>query len=82
MMETGTFLQENVQENIKKNYIPLKYETSKDSEQFLRFWVRATPTYIILDSKGNEIHRMIGFYKPDDFIKELELARSKVSKSV
>ena len=71
-----------MKEIFKKNYIPLEYETSKDSEQFLRFWVRATPTYIILDSKGNEIHRMIGFYKPDDFIKELELARSKVSKSV
>lgn len=77
MMETGTFLKENVQEHIKKYFIPLKYESGRDSEQFLRFDVKATPTFIILDSKGNEIHRIIGFYSADDFIKQLELARVK-----
>ncbi len=75
MMETGTFLKEKVQEHIKKYFIPLKYESGRDSEQFLRFNVKATPAYVILDSKGNELHRMIGFHNADDFIKQLEVPR-------
>ncbi len=82
MLETGTFPNENVQENIRKNYVPVRYEMGRDSEQFMRFAVMATPTCLILDSKGNEIYRMKGFYRPDEFIKELELARSKDSQSI
>jgi thioredoxin-related protein len=77
MMETGTFLKENVQDHIKKYFVPVQYESGKDSEQFLRFAVMATPTYIFLDSKGDEIYRTIGFYSADDFIKQLEYALSK-----
>ncbi len=75
MMETGTFLKGNVQDFVKKYFVPLKYESSRDSEQFLRFGVRLTPTYVVLDSEGNEIHRAIGFFSPDDFIGQLEIAR-------
>ncbi len=81
MMETGTFLKEKVQEHIKKYFIPLKYESGRDSEQFLRFNVKATPAYVILDSKGNELHRIIGFHSADDFIKQLEIADSKAPKN-
>jgi len=75
MMETGTFLKEDVQEYIKNGFIPLRYESGKDAEQFLRFNIRGTPTYLVLDSMGNEIHRISGFYSPDDFIRQLEVAR-------
>ncbi len=81
MMETGTFLKESVMENINKKFVALKYESGKDSEQFLRFGIKATPTYVILDSKGNEIHRMTGFHNADDFIKQLEIAGSKASQN-
>ena len=76
-METGTFLQGNVQEYINRFFSPLKYESGKDAEQFLRFSIKGTPTYIILDSNGDEISRVTGFNKGDDFIRELDTARSK-----
>ncbi len=78
MMETGTFLREDVQDYIRKYYIPLKFESGVDAEQFLRFGVKATPAYFVLDSKGNEIHGAIGFFNPDDFIRQLEIARANV----
>lgn len=79
MMETGTFLKEDVQRHIKKYFIPLKYESGRDAEQFQRFAVKATPTFIVLDSQGNEVYRTIGFYSPDDFIGQLEIAHSKLN---
>jgi thioredoxin-related protein len=81
MMETGTFLKENVQEHINRDFIAVKYESGKDSEQFLRFNVKGTPTFVFLDSKGNEIHRINGYYRSDDFIKELETARMNASQN-
>ena len=76
-METGTFLQEKVIEYVSQNFIPLKYESGRDSEQFMRFNVRGTPTFLVLDSDGNETHRILGFYSQDEFIGQLEAESSK-----
>ncbi|UCH45441.1 MAG: hypothetical protein JSV11_01690 [Nitrospiraceae bacterium] len=74
-METGTFLQENVKKYIGNYFVPLKYESGRDAEQFLRFSIRGTPTYVVLDAGGNEIYRLIGYNHADDFIRELDSAR-------
>ncbi|GBE05111.1 MAG TPA: hypothetical protein ENG95_03245 [Nitrospirae bacterium] len=76
MMETGTFLNEKVQDYIKQHFIPLKYGSGSDAGQFLRLNVKATPMYIILDPGGNELHRVPGFFRPDAFIAQLETART------
>jgi thiol:disulfide interchange protein len=75
-METGTFLQENVQEYLGKYFVPLRYDSGRDGEQFMRFSIRGTPTYIVLDAGGNEIDRLIGYSEADDFISRLDGARS------
>ncbi len=74
-METGTFPKDKVSNQIKKYFIPLRYESSRDSEQFRRFDVRVVPVYIVLDPKGDEIYRAAGFFNEDDFIGQLEIAR-------
>ena len=74
MMETGTFLKENVRSHIEKYFIPVKYDSGMDLEPFHRFNVNATPTYVIFDSKGKEIKRLLGFYSPDELIEQFESA--------
>jgi thioredoxin-related protein len=74
MMETVTFPAEAVKGMIDRYFIPLKYESGSDAEQFLRFGIRATPTVIFLDSEGNEIHRHVGFLGAETFLKEMEKA--------
>ena len=74
-METGTFLNDDVRDHVNKYFVSIKYESGKDAEQFPRFNVRATPTYIFLDPKGDEVHRLVGFYSADEFIGELEGVR-------
>ena len=79
-METGTFLNDAVQDHIRENFIPVKYESGKDAEQFTRFSITATPTFIILDARGDEVHRMIGYYSPENLIGHLISARQIANK--
>jgi thioredoxin-related protein len=78
-METGTFQTASVEEVVNTYFVPLKYESGKSAEQFMRFSVKATPTYVVLDADGNEIYRTIGYYEADDFISQLKIARAKVA---
>jgi thioredoxin-related protein len=76
-METGTFLQESVRENIGKYFVPIKYESGRDAEQFYRFAITQTPTYVILNPGGDEVFRMTGYYGADEFIGKMGEARAK-----
>jgi thioredoxin-related protein len=71
-METGAFLKDEVIEYINSNYIAMKYESGKDGEQFMRFNVRGTPTFLVLDAEGNEQHRMVGFMGHEELLKQLQ----------
>ena len=77
-METGTFSNSDLQEYIEKYFIPVKYTSGIDSEQFLRYGVSATPVFIVLDADGNEIYRKIGYFEPGILIEQLEKARKKL----
>lgn len=78
-MKTCTLITQSVQDYIKINFVPIKYESGADSEQFMRFCVTAKPAVIVLDSEGNEIFRKIGYFEPDVFIEKLEMARKKAA---
>ncbi|MBF0558308.1 MAG: thioredoxin fold domain-containing protein [Nitrospirae bacterium] len=78
-MKKCTLITESVQEYITKYFIPLKYESGIDSEQFMRFGVTAKPAVLVLDAEGNEIFRKIGYFDPEKFIEKLEKARKKAA---
>ena len=71
-METVTFLKENVQDYINNNFVAIKYNSGPDAEQFRRFDVRMTPSYVVLDAEGNEIGRVIGYQNADEFIDQVK----------
>ena len=71
-METITFLKENVQEYINDNFVGLKYHSGPDAEQFRRFDVRMTPTYVVLDAEGTELGRLLGYQAADEFIDQIK----------
>ncbi len=78
-MKKCTLITESVKEYIKKYFVPLKYESGRDADQFLRFGVSAKPAFLVLDSEGNEVFRKIGYFDPDLFIGKLEKARKKAA---
>lgn len=79
-METGTFPNQDVQKYLREYFIPLKYESGRDADQFSRFGVFAMPSFFILDANGDQVYRMVGYYSPDDFITQLISALQIVSK--
>lgn len=81
-METGTFPNRDFQEYIEKYFVPVKYTSGIDSEQFFSYGVAATPEFIVLDAEGNEIYRKIGYFAPDLLIEQLEKARKKAVRKV
>jgi len=78
-MNKCTLITESVREYITRYFVPVKYESGIDSEQFMRFGITAKPAIIVLDSSGNEIFRKIGYFEPDVFIDKLEKARKKAA---
>jgi thioredoxin-related protein len=81
-LKSLTLSTEDVREYINKYFVPLKYESGMDAEQFQRFSITAMPTIIVLDSDGNELFRKIGYFEPGIFIANLEQARGKGSPAV
>jgi len=67
-METGTFPNETVQKYIMEYFIPVKYESGKDAEQFARYSVFSIPSFFILDADGDVVYRMVGYFSPEDFV--------------
>ena len=71
MMDSITFQNAAVKALIDKSFVPLKFESGRDAEQFLRFQVKGTPTTIVLSSGGDETGRITGYQPPDELIKVL-----------
>ena len=78
-METGTFPNEELQDYIAKHFVPVKYVSGPDAEQFYRFNVHIEPTFLVLDAEGNEVYKKIGFFEADLLINQLEKARKKAA---
>jgi thioredoxin-related protein len=76
-IKSCTLISECVQDYVSKYFIPIKYESGADSDQFMRFCVTAKPAIIVFDAEGTEIFRKIGYFEPELFIKKLEMAIKK-----
>lgn len=79
-METGTFPNVDVQAHIKRNFIPVKFESGKDAAQFTKFSIFITPAFFVLDAKGDVLYRMVGYFNPEDFTGHLTTARQIIGK--
>jgi thiol:disulfide interchange protein len=76
-METGTFPEQQVIDYIQRFFVPVKFSSGTDADQFARFAVAAVPSFIVLTSEGDEVNREIGFLEAGPFIEVLEKARQR-----
>ena len=58
-IKSCTLITECVQDYVNKYFIPIKYESGADSDQFMWFAVTARPAIVVLDAEGTEIFRKI-----------------------
>jgi thioredoxin-related protein len=78
-MKSCTLISERVQDYVNRYFIPIRYESGADSDQFMRFSVTGRPAILVLDAEGTEIFRKIGYFEPELFIKKLEMAIKKAA---
>ena len=69
-----------VMEFVMDNFTPVRVHVKRNADEYKRLSAKYnaqwTPTILILDSDGNERHRIEGFLPADDFLAQLEIGAS------
>lgn len=75
-MSNTVFPMESVGEYFNKNFVNIKIDMEKGEgiEIAKKYNIRAYPTFLILDAKGNEINRILGSADADVFIEKVKKA--------
>jgi len=75
-MGAVTYPNEKVVKFVDYNFVPVQIETS-DTALMEQFKVSCTPTIIVLDPDGNEVHRVVGFLAPEEFLPTFMVGKGK-----
>jgi thioredoxin-related protein len=72
-MDKNVFINKNIQDLLKQKFVLVNViTTEKEGKEIsLKYKVSSNPAYIILDIKGNLLHKFVGIYSQVDFINEL-----------
>lgn len=73
-MSSKVFTQDKVADFFNANFINTKFDMEKDEgiELAKKYDVRAYPTFLILDTAGNVMHRIVGGGEADEFIEKVK----------
>lgn len=77
-MDAVTYPQEAVIDFVSQHLIPLRIQFNEEPYTS-QFRVKWTPTLVILDHKGEEHHRTVGFFEPNQLIPSLMLGIAKAA---
>ena len=75
-MTNNVFTIENVGNYFNENFVNIKIDMEKGEgiELAKKYQIKAYPTFLILDSDGNEINRVVGGGEADQFIEKVKRA--------
>lgn len=73
-MAAKIFPQEKMGTYFNKNFVVAKFDAERGEGLTVakKYNVRAYPTFLILDSTGKEMGRIVGGADPDDFIAKVQ----------
>lgn len=63
-----------------KDLVNVRIDADREHELVRRYKISGLPTILFIDSTGKEIHRVVGYRPPQDFVKEMALAESNFKK--
>ncbi len=75
-MGAVTYPNPRVADFVMNSMVPV--QVLSDSPLAEKFKVKWTPTIVVLDYYGNEHHRTVGFFPPEEFIPSLILGIAKI----
>ncbi|HMK35778.1 MAG TPA: tetratricopeptide repeat protein [Desulfomonilaceae bacterium] len=75
-MDAVTYPNKDVIQLIQDSVIPVRIQ--HDRELGRRFNIEWTPTLVLLDARGNEVYRTVGFLPPEHLMSSLTLGLGKM----
>ncbi len=78
-MDTVTYPDPRTVSFMSESVVAVEVNVKLDRDLAMEFGVRYTPTILILDEKGNERHRTVGFQPVEEFIPSLLIGIGKVN---
>jgi hypothetical protein len=78
-MDTVTYPEPAVAAYLEQHFVPVKLNLAEapEAEQARPLVPLWTPTLVVSDGRGREVHREIGWLPPADFLPMLKLAHAK-----
>ncbi|HLH24089.1 MAG TPA: hypothetical protein VK066_16330 [Chloroflexota bacterium] len=78
-MDTVVYPQPSISQFVDTHFIPVKLNLAETAEaaqarELVPLW---TPTFVISDGRGREVHREVGYLPAEDFLPMLTLAYAK-----
>lgn len=79
MMAKDVFTQDHVADYFNANFVNYKVDMEKGEGPTLKpdWKINAYPTFLVINSKGEVIHRVVGAYGADEFIEYMKEAQSE-----
>ncbi|RKE04354.1 thioredoxin family protein [Marinifilum flexuosum] len=79
MMARDVFTQDHVADFFNSNFVNFKIDMEKGEGPELKpgWKINAYPTFLIINTKGEVIHRIVGAYGADEFIEYVKEARAE-----
>jgi len=62
---------------VASSFVIVMSTLGEDPELWSRYNANWTPTILVLDSQGNEKHRIVGYLEPDYFLGQIRLGAGK-----
>ena len=80
LMASEVFTQEKVGDYFNKTFVNAKFDAERGEgiQIAKKYNVTAYPTFLILDSQGNEVGKIIGGAAPEQFIQKVEQVRKNI----
>ena len=72
-LDSDTYIAKDVVA-LAQDFVSLKIDADVEKELSSRYKVVGLPTILFIDASGNEIHRVVGYRPPEDFVKEMNTA--------
>ncbi|MFH1311642.1 MAG: thioredoxin domain-containing protein [Candidatus Eisenbacteria bacterium] len=72
-LDKDTYVDADVMLKAKK-FISLKIDADVETDLASKYKVQGLPTILFIDHKGEEIHRVVGYRRPVQFLDEMDLA--------
>jgi thiol:disulfide interchange protein DsbD len=72
-LDHGTYVDEKVVAKARE-FVSLKIDADAERAMVTQYRVGGLPTILFIDSDGEEIHRVVGYREPDQFVQEMNVA--------